>query len=90
MKTLPSGLTPYKRTPTFTEGIIPKGLLKAHSTKAGTWGRIVIEAGALWYRISDPPEAVRLVPGVDGIVEPEALHEVEADGEVRFFVEFLR
>ncbi|MDQ7059566.1 MAG: DUF3565 domain-containing protein [Ghiorsea sp.] len=36
----PKGLKEYKRTPEFTQDTIPKGLLKHHITKMGTWGKI--------------------------------------------------
>lgn len=38
-------LPPYKRTPTFDEHTIPAGLRRDHRTRAGVWGRIVVEAG---------------------------------------------
>lgn len=90
MKTLPEGLTAYSRTPEFTETRIPRGLLREHSTKAGVWGRIVIESGALTYRIIESGEVVELSPRLHGVVEPEVLHEVSPRGKVRFWVEFLK
>lgn len=89
MKTLPSSFAPYKRTPLFTEQTIPKGLTKAHKTKAGTWGKIVILKGQLLYRILEPQlEEVLLSESYHGVVEPAVPHEVEPLGEVEFFVEF--
>ena len=70
---LPGGLSAYKRTPEFTEHTVPKGLLHAHSTKAGVWGRICVTSGELEYRVVDParrPRELRLSRGTDGIVEP--------------------
>lgn len=91
MKTLPADAEPYKRTATFTEETVPAGLLRAHRTKPGVWGRIVVEQGELRYRILEPTvEQVVLRPGLDGVVEPEVPHEVEPVGAVRFLVEFLR
>lgn len=91
MPTLPDGLVPYKQTPAFTEDTVPAGLLRAHTTRAGTWGRIVVEAGALHYRIRGGEGGVfRLVPGTDGVVRPTEPHEVAPDGPVRFHVVFLR
>ena len=91
MKTLPEGLSRYKQTPEFTESTIPAGVRKAHNTKAGTWGKIVLRSGLLCYRILEP-EVVEfeLSPELPGIVEPEVLHEVEPLGEVSFHVEFYR
>lgn len=89
MKTLPDHVTAYKRTPNFTEATVPKGLLKAHKTKAGTWGNIIVLKGVLLYRILEPElEEVLLSPSQFGVVEPTILHEVEPQGEIEFLVEF--
>lgn len=91
MKTWPDSVAPYDRTRVFTEATVPAGLLRAHTTKAGVWGRIVVLEGALLYRVLEPKSAETLLePGLDGIVEPEVRHEVEPRGPVRFFVEFGR
>lgn len=89
MKNLPDDVKEYKRTPTFTENSIPKGLLSSHTTKAGTWGKIVIEEGKLLYRILEPEiEEIILTPEKFGVVEPQVRHEVEPVGPVTFHVEF--
>ncbi len=91
MKPLPPDVVAYKRTPDFTQHTVPAGLLRAHTTKAGVWGRIVVVSGALHYRIlGDAPEECVLVPGHDGIVEPQVPHEVAPVGDVQFHVEFLK
>jgi len=91
MKPLPKSLVPYKRTPDFTEETVPAGLLRRHTTKAGVWGRICVLEGELLYRILEPTfEHHVLEPGCDGVVEPNVPHEVEPEGPVRFYVEFLR
>ena len=90
---LPTSVAPYKRTAEFTEATVPPGLLSAHSTKEGVWGRICVDEGTLLYRILDPrrqPRQFLLSPAVAGIIEPGILHEVRPRGRVRFFVEFLR
>lgn len=91
---LPEGLRPYTRTATFTEATIPKGLLRAHAIKAGSWGLIHVLEGRLAYRTTDPRrpaiERVLTPAAPPGVVEPTILHEVEPLGPVRFFVEFLR
>ena len=89
MKNLPANLNPTKRTPEFMESSIPNGLLKAHQTKVGTWGEIVILEGELLYRILEPNfEEVVLSVSQYGVVEPTVLHEVSPLGEVRFYVQF--
>ena len=91
MKTLPANLRPYQRTPEFTETTVPAGLLKQHTTKAGTWGKILVLEGRLRYRILAPaPEEILLTPERFGVVEPQVPHEVSPDGPVRFLVEFHR
>lgn len=91
---LPPEVRPYKRTASFTETTIPAGLLAEHSTKAGTWGLISVEEGALRYVITDPRrpyrESVLSADSDAGIVEPTIVHRVEPIGAVRFYVEFFR
>lgn len=86
-------LVPYKRTPNFTADTVPAGLLRRHSTRAGTWGRIIVEAGRLLFRRLDETGVVEervLEAGELALVAPEEPHEVEPEGEVRFYVEFCR
>lgn len=91
MKEIPASATAYKKTPEFTEETVPVGLLKAHQTKEGTWGKINVTEGRLRYRILEPEfEELVLSPDVFGVVEPTILHEVEPEGKVRFHVEFFR
>ena len=91
MKTLPDDVVAYQRTPEFTEQSVPAGLLNSHSTKAGVWGKIVVVAGTLTYRILEPVvEEVLLTPELPGVVEPTVKHEVAPHDGVRFYVEFHR
>ena len=91
MHQLPQDVTFYKKTPEFTELSVPKGLLNAHQTKEGVWGKIVILEGELQYTIKEPKvEVVKLTEKIHGVVEPEVLHEVKPLGKVRFHVEFYR
>jgi tellurite resistance-related uncharacterized protein len=94
MTVLPPDVRPYRRTSEFTEATVPSALLKAHTTKDGTWALIHVLEGRLAYRIDDPrrpaSEAV-LAPGAPpGVIEPTILHSVEPLGPVRFYVEFHR
>ena len=91
MASLPEGVAPYSRTAEFSAESIPENLRRSHRTKAGTWAKIVILEGALRYRILEP--AVRefdLSADRHGVVAPEQRHEVEAVGDVLFYVEFYR
>lgn len=91
---LPPGLESYRRTDTFSEQTVPAGLLKAHATKAGTWGLIRVTEGELLYRVEDerriPAERRLRADLPPGVVEPTILHSVKPDGPVRFHVEFFR
>jgi tellurite resistance-related uncharacterized protein len=91
---LPPDVHAYMRTPEFTEATVPAGLLRAHDTKPGVWGRIHVLEGRLAYRVTDlrrPASERILTPeGDPGVVEPTIRHEVEPIGPVRFYVEFHR
>lgn len=88
MAELPAGLESYKRTATFTEETVPRGLLADHRTKPGVWGRIVVEAGALTYVCERG--TFTLTPTLEGVVEPEQPHHVVVAEPVRFHVVFVR
>lgn len=91
MKNLPDNVSSYKKTPVFDNSNVPDGLLNAHNTKAGTWGKIVVLSGKLSYRILEPElETIELSSERFGVVEPTILHEVEPIGDVSFYVEFYR
>ncbi len=88
MPALPESVRAYQQTAEYDQDTVPKGLLKDHQTKAGTWGRILVHEGLLLYTIGE--ESWTLRPGVDGIVAPGVVHYVTPQGPVRFVVEFLR
>lgn len=93
MTRLPTDVSAYRRTDTFTEETVPAALLRSHSTKDGVWGLIHVLDGRLAYRICDerrPAQQTVLEPGAPGVVEPTIRHEVEPLGPVQFFVEFHR
>ena len=95
MKALPSNVVKYSQVPkigTFTTNKIPKGLLREHTTKAGTWGVIRILKGKLRYTINEPsPAEYILDKDSRGIIEPQVKHEVAAlTDDLEFFVEFYR
>ncbi|NER79296.1 MAG: DUF1971 domain-containing protein [Leptolyngbya sp. SIO1D8] len=91
MKTLPTNVTAYRKTPVFNEATIPAALLNRHMAKAGSWAKISIMSGQLGYRILSPvPETHRLNSDTPGIVEPQIPHHVEKLGPVEFYIEFYR
>lgn len=88
---MPEGFAPYQRTPDFTEGSIPKGLLKVHSTKRGVWALIHVVRGQLEYSVHEPVNRNQLVSlESPGIILPEVPHHVGPIGDVEFWVEFWR
>ncbi len=87
---LPEDALPYRSTPEFTERTVPAGLLAAHSTKRGVWGRIEVSAGTLRYRIDALQHDEQLTPGCTGIIPPQVPHAVTPAGAVRFRVVFCR
>jgi tellurite resistance-related uncharacterized protein len=95
VKELPHDVVQYSQVPKqgcFKAETIPKGLLKEHSTKKGTWGIIRVDHGSLEYQINQP--TVRkfvLVAPVKGVIEPGILHQVKAlSDDLEFVVEFYR
>lgn len=87
---LPADLVVARTTDTWDEHSMPAGLRRAHRVAARTWGRLVVEAGALRFRAStDPPTDVILGPGATQPIPPSVEHDVEPRGPVRFRVEFL-
>ena len=91
MKRIPDNVVFYKRSPQFDQDTTPANILKAHTTKPGVWGRIVVTEGSLTYHIVEPEEeAHELRPGVAGVVEPTMKHYLRIDRPVRFHVEFLK
>ena len=84
----PRDAAPYRRTPEFTDATVPKGLTRAHSTKAGTWARLHVLEGRLIFRDLVGGSEMVLEPGIHPLIHPERLHEVATCGPVRFFVEF--
>lgn len=89
MTELPKNVRKYSESPLFDETSVPAALLRDHKTKAGAWGRIVVEAGALIYTRQGNP-AQRVEAGETALILPQEPHRVAPDGEVRFKVEFFR
>mmetsp|Transcript_11836 Transcript_11836/g.26401 ORF Transcript_11836/g.26401 Transcript_11836/m.26401 type:complete len:168 (+) Transcript_11836:3-506(+) len=98
MPILPSDVVKYSQVPKkdsyFVKDKIPRGLLKNHTTKAGTYGVIRVNAGKLLYRIEEPEPPTEFVLSPNdppGIIEPTRLHRVAPlTDDVEFCVEFHR
>jgi len=87
---LPADFVAYRRTATFSETSIPDALRQEHATKAGVWGKILVEDGRLRYAVPPLARQFELTPTQPGIVVSEVQHHVEPCGTVRFYVEFYR
>lgn len=104
MPKLPKDVVKYSQVPkqgkVFTSTTIPKGLLKEHTTKKGTWGIINVSKGKLLYTITGKrgddddisgPISFELSPQFHGVIQPQLLHQVKAlTDDLEFIVEFLR
>jgi tellurite resistance-related uncharacterized protein len=96
MPEMPKDMVQYSQLPSkkrnirFTATTIPKGLLKEHSTKQGTWGVIRLYQGRLEYQINQPKrQTFELSKDMPGIIEPSVLHQVRPlTDDVEFVVEF--
>ena len=87
----PEGCVAFRRTPEFDEATLPAGLKSDHATKRGVWARIRVVQGVLRYYAGPPiRRSFRVEPASSAIIVPEVRHRVEAEGPVRFFIEFSR
>lgn len=88
---LPDGFVAYKKTPHFTENSVPRGLLAAHTTKPGVWGKLEVLNGTIVYVLEGETERRTLLrSGEVQLIAPEVKHRVELAGPVEFTVEFHR
>lgn len=88
---LPDGLEKYFETAVFTEHNAPQKIKERHQSKEGVWARIVLLSGELDYIVEDSDgSALRLMPGIDGIIRPTEPHRVATVGPVEFKIEFYR
>lgn len=89
---LPDGFVPYKRTAEFNNESIPAGLLRDHSLKSGTWGRLTMLEGSLRLSMTSvPPQVDRILTTAEPThIPPEVVHMIEPIGRVRFYIEFCR
>lgn len=82
---------PYKQTRTFSAETLPAALRADHRTRAGVWGRVVVEAGAVELVFDGPPvRRVACHPGSPGHIPPQQPHRLVGEGPFRLFVEFRR
>lgn len=85
---VPAEAREYKRTAVFTEETLPQALRANHTTKAGTWARVVVSEGQIEFHSRGRVHVLN--PGDVAIVEPEVPHHVTPRGTVRLHIEFWR
>ena len=88
--TLPAGVQPYRRTPSFNEETVPAGLRAEHATKVGVWGVIRLESGRLSFQSAGDEDPTILEAPSEQVIAPEVPHWVGIIGPVNFHVEFYR
>ena len=87
----PENLVVYKKTRIFSEDNIPSGLRRAHTTKTGTWGRLIVLEGVAELSFEEPVGlTVRASPDHPVFVPPNLRHALTPCGRTRLYVEFLR
>jgi len=87
----PEGLHVVRTTEVWDEHTMPIALRKAHRVGRGLWGRLRVVRGHLRFSAqTEPPLDVLVGPEARQSIPPDVEHEVEPQGEVSFFIEFLR
>ena len=100
---LPKGHAPYRRTPTFHRGSVPRALLERHDTKAGVWALLHVVRGTVELVESDARGDQRQIvtAGHHAVICPEVEHRLvlsdvpqgeagESSGEVELYLELWR
>lgn len=88
---LPVGLEHVRTTPMFDEVSVPDGLLAAHRTAKGVWGRLVVETGSVDFAFEDDESEQRhLASGDAQVIPPTRPHRIILAGPATFCVEFHR
>jgi tellurite resistance-related uncharacterized protein len=80
---------PYRSTPVFDSETLPPALRKAHSTKAGVWGRLDVLSGTVRYVVEVDNAQSILNAGDFIIIQPQQLHHVEPIGSMQMQVSFF-
>ena len=87
---LPVDLTIVRTTAVWDEASTPPALRRAHRIAAGVWGRLCVLEGRIRFRAdTDPPLDVVVEAGATQAIPPSTDHDIEAEGHVRYFLEFL-
>lgn len=75
----------------FDRASVPEGLLREHSLKPGTWGRITVLSGSVGLAWDDDAdEAVELGEGDTLVIPPVRPHHLVPTGAFELTIDFLR
>lgn len=90
-RSLPDGVEKYAESPLFAAGKVPDSLQKSHSTKEGTYARLVVTAGQVQYFLVGQSEPVATISADDTfIILPAEEHFVQVTDDAEFYLEFCR
>ena len=87
---LPGSVHLERTTPTFTSATVPAGLLRAHRTAPGVWGRLRVDDGEVTFVDEGSGESRRVGPGETQVIRPDTPHHVVVGPGTTFAVEFHR
>lgn len=85
---LPEPAQHYKSTPTFDQDSLPAGILRNHSLKRGTWGKLIVLNGEVTFH--EGQEQWVVTPQAAHVILPEVVHHLEVTGPVSLRVDFLK
>jgi tellurite resistance-related uncharacterized protein len=90
---LPAGLKSYRSIGPFDTDSLPKGLLREHTIKEGTWARLSVHSGEIrfvWDNADHQGETQIVSAGAMIVVPPTVPHHLEkTDGDFELTVDFL-
>ena len=87
---LPEGLRLARTAGPFDSETLPSGLRREHRVAEGTWGRLRIHQGSVWFAMAvDPPLDILIGTGGRQPIPPGVAHVLRVDGPVLLTVEFL-
>lgn len=90
---VPTTLKAYQEIGPFSAENLPKGLLKDHKLKAGSWGRLTMLEGAIRFVWSDGRTdnvTEELTAGDVLMIPPQALHNLEKTGDFLLKIAFMK
>ena len=90
MKELPADVNAYQKSRVYTDRTTPGMMKNDHRTRAGVWGKIVVEKGEVVYEIPEDGETHTLTPDQPGVIEPLKFHRIDPQPGAKFYLELHR